>query len=57
MKEAQRERDTAEKRLHELAKRTTHHDEHLRVIDAWFCQVSEIMYTIVVVYGAHTLIT
>lgn len=40
MKEAQRERDAAEKRLHELTKRTTYHDDHLRVIDAWFCQVS-----------------
>ena len=40
MKEYQRERDTTEKRLHELSKRTTYHDEHLRVIDAWFCQVS-----------------
>lgn len=40
MKEIQRERDTTEKRLHEFTKRTAYHDDHLRIIDAWFCQVS-----------------
>ena len=40
MQEYKRERNTLESRLNELTKTSAYHDDHLRVIDAWFRQVS-----------------
>ena len=40
MQEFKRDRNTLEIQLKDLTKRTTYHDDHLRVIDAWFSQVS-----------------
>lgn len=42
MQEYKRERNTLEARLNELTKRTAYHDDHLRIIDAWFGQVSRL---------------
>ena len=39
MHEFKREKLTLEARLAELTKAAAHHDDHLRVIDAWFSQV------------------
>ncbi|KAI1501047.1 E3 ubiquitin-protein ligase BRE1 [Biscogniauxia marginata] len=39
MLEYKREKSTLETRLEELVKRSTHHDDHLRVIDAWWLQL------------------
>jgi E3 ubiquitin-protein ligase BRE1 len=39
MQEYKREKSTLESRLKELSHTATYHDEHLRVIDAWFKQV------------------
>ncbi|KAI8634842.1 E3 ubiquitin-protein ligase-like protein [Xylariaceae sp. FL1651] len=39
MLEYKREKATLEARLEELDKRCTHHDDHIRVIDAWWIQV------------------
>lgn len=43
MQEYKRERNTLEARLSELTKRTAYHDDHVRVIDAWFKQVGDDM--------------
>jgi E3 ubiquitin-protein ligase BRE1 len=40
MQEYNRRAMTAESRLEELHKRSVHHDDHLRIIDAWWLQVS-----------------
>lgn len=40
MQEFKRERNTCEARISDLTKRATYHDDHLRIIDAWFKQVS-----------------
>jgi hypothetical protein len=40
MQEYSRKAQTAESRLEELHKRSVHHDDHLRIIDAWWRQVS-----------------
>jgi hypothetical protein len=40
MQEYSRKAATAESRLEELHKRSVHHDDHLRLIDAWWRQVS-----------------
>lgn len=40
MLEYKREKATLEARLDEYARRATHHDDHLRVVDAWWLQVS-----------------
>jgi E3 ubiquitin-protein ligase BRE1 len=40
MQEYSRKAATAESRLEELHKRCVHHDDHLRIIDAWWRQVS-----------------
>ena len=40
MQEYKREKAAIENRLNELQRRTTHHDDHVRCIDAWFSQVS-----------------
>ena len=39
MMEYKRERNMLESRVEELDKRSTYHDDHLRVIDAWWAQV------------------
>ncbi|KAI5465722.1 hypothetical protein BGZ63DRAFT_112291 [Mariannaea sp. PMI_226] len=39
MQEYSRKAATAESRLEELHKRSVHHDDHLRIIDAWWRQV------------------
>ncbi|CAM1505501.1 Fc.00g111380.m01.CDS01 [Cosmosporella sp. VM-42] len=41
MQEYGRKAATAESRLEELHKRSVHHDDHLRIIDAWWRQVLE----------------
>jgi hypothetical protein len=40
MQEYKRERNTLEEQLNEMTKRSTFHDDHLRIIDAWWKQVS-----------------
>ena len=40
MQEYKRDRNTVETQLKEMAKRATFHDDHLRIIDAWFSQVN-----------------
>ena len=40
MQELKREKITLEGQLNASIKRATHHDDHLRTIDAWFDQVS-----------------
>ena len=39
MQEYKREKNTLETRLKELSKRAAYHDDHIRMIDAWFSQV------------------
>ncbi|KAH9900394.1 E3 ubiquitin-protein ligase BRE1 [Xylariomycetidae sp. FL2044] len=39
MLEYKREKATLETRLEESAKRCTHHDDHLRIVDAWWLQL------------------
>jgi len=39
MLEYKREKQTLEARLQEVSKAALYHDDHLRVIDAWFEQV------------------
>lgn len=46
MLEYKREKATLETRLAELAKKAAHHDDHLRIVDAWWLQVSGIINTI-----------
>lgn len=41
MQEYSRKAATAESRLEELHKRSVHHDDHLRIIDAWWLQLLE----------------
>ncbi|KAL7798446.1 BRE1 domain-containing protein [Trichoderma ceciliae] len=41
MQEYSRKASTAESRLEELHKRSVHHDDHLRIIDAWWRQLLE----------------
>lgn len=40
MREYKREKATLESQLSELEKQSQHHDDHLRIMDAWFDQVS-----------------
>lgn len=40
MQEYKREKSLLESRLNQMLKATSHHNEHLRVIDGWFNQVS-----------------
>lgn len=40
MREYKREKGVVETQLADLEKRSQHHDDHLRIIDAWFDQVS-----------------
>ncbi|RYP48408.1 hypothetical protein DL768_005681 [Monosporascus sp. mg162] len=39
MLEYKREKGTLEARLDEYARRATHHDDHLRIVDAWWLQL------------------
>lgn len=39
MQEYKREKSSLETRLKELTKATEYHNDHLRIIDAWFKQV------------------
>lgn len=39
MKEYKREKSLYESQVQDLTKRSQHHDDHLRVVDAWFTQV------------------
>jgi E3 ubiquitin-protein ligase BRE1 len=39
MLEYKREKNNLEARLHELESKADDHDEHIRVIDAWWLQV------------------
>lgn len=40
MQEYKRERNSLEARVNDLIKRATYHDDHLRVVDSWWKQVS-----------------
>lgn len=40
MYEYRREKSTLESRLNQMSKNAAHHNDHLRVIDVWFNQVS-----------------
>lgn len=40
MQEFKRDRNTMEAQLKDMTKRTTYHDDHLRLMDAWFSQVN-----------------
>lgn len=40
MQEYKREKATLESNLNDLKKRSAHHDDHLRIVHAWFSQVS-----------------
>lgn len=54
MQEFKRERNTLEARINDLTKRATYHDDHLRIIDAWFKQVSwKLGYQFLVAHNAH----
>ena len=39
MREYKREKDTLESQLRDVQKRSVDHDDHLRIIDAWWTQV------------------
>jgi E3 ubiquitin-protein ligase BRE1 len=43
MQEYSRKATIAESRLEEIHKRSVHHDDHLRVVDAWLGQVLDEM--------------
>lgn len=40
MQEYKREKTSLEAKLKEMSKATAYHNDHLRIIDAWFNQVS-----------------
>lgn len=40
MREYKREKTTVEAQLNELERSSKYHDDHLRIMDAWFDQVS-----------------
>lgn len=44
MLEYKREKATLETQLKDVQKRSADHDDHLRVIDAWWSQVRSIQY-------------
>jgi E3 ubiquitin-protein ligase BRE1 len=39
MREYKRERDTLESQLKDVQKKSLEHDDHLRIVDAWWTQV------------------
>jgi len=40
MQEFKRDKQSLESRVNEMTKAASHHDSHLRIIDAWYKQVS-----------------
>jgi hypothetical protein len=44
MREYKREKATLEAQLKDVQKRSADHDDHLRIIDAWWSQVRYIQY-------------
>ncbi|KAI9887785.1 MAG: E3 ubiquitin-protein ligase bre1 [Watsoniomyces obsoletus] len=46
MQEYKREKNTLEAQVGEMAKRAAHHDDHLRIIDAWFRQLLDEVTTV-----------
>lgn len=42
MNEYKREKATLETRIEEIQKRSTYHDDHIRIADAWVLQVSSL---------------
>lgn len=42
MREYKRDKGIFESRVNELAKQATYHDDHIRLIDAWFLQVGNV---------------
>ena len=40
MQEFKRDRNTMEAQLKDMIKRATYHDDHIRLMDAWFSQVN-----------------
>jgi hypothetical protein len=42
MQEYKRERNILESRVEELDKKSAYHDDHLRIVDAWWTQVREL---------------
>lgn len=43
MKEYKREKGVLDGQLKELQKKSLYHDDHIRIIDAWFSQVRPII--------------
>jgi len=41
MQEYKRERNLLESRVEELDKKSAYHDDHLRIVDAWWTHVSD----------------
>ena len=54
MQEYKREKTALEARLNEMAKKTTHHDEHLMVIDSWFSDLIDEVKILVGDINNHT---
>lgn len=50
MNEYKRENATLEARIEEIQKRSTYHDDHIRIADAWVLQVSNLQ-TICILAG------
>ena len=46
MQEYKREKTTLEARLSDITKRIAYHDDHLRLVDAWFNQVRQQLWTL-----------
>ena len=42
MKEYKREKGQLDSQLKDLQKRSMYHDDHIRIIDAWFSQVGQV---------------
>ncbi|KAL7267976.1 E3 ubiquitin-protein ligase bre1 [Rhizina undulata] len=56
MQEYKRERNVLETQLEELSKKATYHDDHLRIIDAWWSQLlDEVRLLVGEIDGGHTL--
>ena len=43
MNDYKREKDALETQIEEMSKRAAYHDDHLRIIDAWFRQVRRLI--------------
>ena len=46
MKEYKREKGLLETQVTEMSKRSTYHDDHLRVVDIWFTHVGAYLFSI-----------